>query len=247
MSTEQNKMNEVTGPRNMTCFVFYGENEDLTPIFDILKDFRVRHGLKFSHHPGYIYFIISSEHLDELSKVRPFRVSKFHTRTEYSCNSQVANEIQKQRDSFVRVRWIEEEGKLVFTSRIKSNAHNKLVRRLFKVANQELDNESYTFIKNDNDNDNVFDNALARLTIEKPNLEGFIKVENGRSKREYKPRESRESRESGEYKPREPREYKPREPREFKPVSKYDNNKFEKEVQAETPKIRGKRVKSTNA
>ncbi len=240
MSTEQNKMTDATTPRNMTCYVFYGENDDVSKIFEVLKDFRVRYGLKFSHHSGYVYFSISSEHLDELAKVRPFKVSKFHSRSEYKCSEEVANEIQKQRDSFVRTRWFEEEGKLVFTSRIKSNAHYRLVRRLFKEANQEFDNNNYTNIIRKKDGtehevkhvDEDEEQKVVKVAEEKPNVEGFVKVE--RKQRAKKLEEEPVG--------------KTRTPRAAKETkTKYETkDKIEKEAE-EAPKVRGKRVTKKTA
>ena len=61
--------------RVITCFVYYNSDEELSKIFETINDFRTRHGLKYSHHAGYIFFNLLSDHLNEFGKVRPFRVS----------------------------------------------------------------------------------------------------------------------------------------------------------------------------
>ncbi len=179
--TDQNQMADSTQnkPRIITCFVHYNKNDDQSKIFDVLKDFRTRHGLKFSHHQGYIFFTLSSEHLDELSKVRPFKVSKFQTRSEFSCTKEVADKLMGQKDSFVRMFWSDEDGKVTFVSRTLSRIHGQLVRRIFKDSEQQFDRDSYKIIREPREGENNEEQAKPQPktqdTETKP--DGFVKVE----------------------------------------------------------------------
>ncbi len=234
MSTEQNNMADATTPRVMTCFIRYNENDDQSKIFDILKDFRTRHGLKFSHYKGYIFFTLSSEHMGELAKVRPFTVSKFKTSSEYSCTAEVAAKIKKQRDSFVRMRWNEEDEKIVFTSRTKAKTHNHLVRRIFKDAEQEFNNDSYTFNRSPRDTDEKDEKdekdepEKKEVKQEKPSMEGFVKVEKKYRKKDTEDKETKEVKETKE---------KP------KSKAKYEaKTRVGIDMEPEAPKVRGKRA-----
>ena len=80
--TEQQRENTIK-PKIMTGYIYHNQDEDLTSLFDTLNDFRKNCGLKYSHQKGLglVFFNISSEHLDAFSKVRPFKISKFHMKS----------------------------------------------------------------------------------------------------------------------------------------------------------------------
>lgn len=185
MTTEQQIADpNVIGPRVLTGFVYYNENDDLAKIFDVIKDFRVRHGLKYSHYKGYIFFMMSSEFLDEFSKVRPFRISKFKSSSEYSCSKDVADKLIEQRNSFIKMRW--DESGITFRSRTKTFFHNHLVRKLFKDAEIELNQESYTvhrFNQEDEVNRVEGEQEVKTQNQSKGNTEEFVKVENKRGRK----------------------------------------------------------------
>ena len=42
--------NMADKPKNITCFIKYNEQDNLEAIFNTLKDFKSKHGLKWSHH-----------------------------------------------------------------------------------------------------------------------------------------------------------------------------------------------------
>ncbi len=172
--TEQNQMADSTQnkPRIITCFVHYNNTDDQSKIFDVLKDFRTRHGLKFSHHQGYIFFTLSSEHLDELSKARPFKVSKFQTKSEFVCSKEVADKLIGQKDSFVRMFWNDETGKVTFVSRTLSRVHGQLVRRIFKDSEQQFDRDQYQIIRLPREGEEQRE-AEAQSKVQ----EGFVKIE----------------------------------------------------------------------
>ena len=207
MSTEQNQATNQTTDLNVnksrviTCFIYYNDDDDLPKIFEVIKDFRVRYGLKFSHHSGYIFFTILSDHLDELAKVRPFKISKYQTNSEYTCTKEVADKLMEQKDSFIRMVWNENET-LTFSSRTMHRVHSNLVRRIFKDSNQEFVLDSYKVQKNNSkfENDehnghNVHSNQSIQSTQSNKNDDGFIKVEKKfkrDSKTELKPRTPRD-------------------------------------------------------
>jgi hypothetical protein len=181
MSLEQNE-NE-NKQKIITCFIHYNDTDDLSKTFDILHDFRTRYGLKYSHNRGYIFFTLLSDHLEELSKVRPFKVSKFQTRSEYSCSKEVIDKLMKQRDSFIRVKWNDDENKIIFISRMVSRIHTKLIKRIFKDSDQEFDYNSYKIIKSENDETNTEANTEGNNEINTTEkVDDFTIVENKKLK-----------------------------------------------------------------
>lgn len=203
-------------PKNITCFVHYNEGDDQSQIFEVLKKFRTEKGLKFSHHHGYIFFTLSSEYLNDLAQVRPFKISKFRTRSEYRCNKEMSDLLMTQRDSFVRMNFNEETGVLTFLSRTTSRIHGQLVRRIFNDSKQEFDRECYQIIRDDNE-ENV-DNTQRQFELSNSNVDGFTRiVTNRRNKPTY--------------------ENKPRN------KSKYDSNKrVVIETTTNAPLIRGRKA-----
>ena len=207
MSTDQNQATNQTTDVNVnksrviTCFIYYNDDDDLPKIFEVIKDFRVRHGLKFSHHSGYIFFTILSDHLDELAKVRPFKISKYQTNSEYTCTKEVADKLMEQKDSFIRMVW-NENGTLTFSSRTMHRVHSNLVRRIFKDSNQEFVLDSYKVLKNNSKFENEEHNVHSTQSHQShqssqstQNEDGFIKVEKKfkrDSKTELKPRTPRD-------------------------------------------------------
>lgn len=132
------ELDQTLKPKNITCFIHYGESDDLVKIFEVLKDFRSRYGLKFSHHKGYIFFTLLSENLAELAQVRPFKISKFQTKSEYPCSKDICNKLIQQRDSFIKMSWDDNSNKLTFISRTNPRIHLQLIRRIFTDANIEF-------------------------------------------------------------------------------------------------------------
>ena len=150
MSNQQQQQMAETKPRIMTGYIHYEETDDLTKLFDILNEFRKNNGLKYSHQSKaqMVFFNISSEHLDAFSKVRPFKISRFQTRTEYKCDETTSNQLMKQKDSFLRMMWDENSGTITFQSRTPSKIHGNLVRRIFRDANVEFQRDSYSVLRN---------------------------------------------------------------------------------------------------
>jgi len=89
MSNQEQQQMADTKPRIMTGYIHYGESDDLTKLFDILNEFRKNNGLKYSHqsNASMVFFNVSSEHLDAFSQVRPFKISRFQSKSEYKCDS----------------------------------------------------------------------------------------------------------------------------------------------------------------
>ena len=150
MSTHEEQQMAETKPRIMTGYIHYGESDDLTKLFDILNEFRKNNGLKYSHQSKaqMVFFNVSSEHLDAFSKVRPFKISRFQTRTEYKCDEATSNQLMGQKDSFLRMMWDEETGTMTFQSRTPSRVHGNLVRRIFRDSGVEFQRDSYSVMRN---------------------------------------------------------------------------------------------------
>ena len=137
-------------PRFITCFIHYSDNDNQEQIFEVLKTFRKEKGLKFSHHRGYIFFTLLSTYLDEFSKVRPFKISRFQTKSEYKCSKEDADKLMSQKDSFIRMMWNDESSVVTFLSRTTSRVHGQLVRRIFRDSQQEFVRTQYIVLKEDN-------------------------------------------------------------------------------------------------
>jgi len=155
MSSENADQKQLTDqtenkPRFITCFIHYSENDNQEQIFEVLKRFRKEKGLKFSHHRGYIFFTLLSTHLDELSRVRPFKISRFQTKSVYNCSKEVADKLMSQKDSFIRMNWDEEANTLTFLSRTVSRVHGQLIRRIFRDSQEEFIRTEYTILKDEN-------------------------------------------------------------------------------------------------
>lgn len=150
MSNQEEQQMAETKPRIMTGFIHYGEADDLTKLFDILNDFRKNNGLKYSHQSKaqMVFFNVSSEHLDAFSKVRPFKISRFQTRTEYKCDEATSTQLMGQKDSFLRMMWDEESKTISFQSRTPSRVHGNLVRRIFRDAGVDFQRDSYSVMRN---------------------------------------------------------------------------------------------------
>lgn len=150
---EEQQMTEIeneTKPKIMTGYIHYGESDDLTKLFDILNEFKNNNGLKYSHQSKaqMVFFNISTEHLEALSKVRPFKISKFKTTTEYKCDEKTSTELMSQKDSFLRMIWNGETGIVSFLSRTPSRVHGNLVRRIFRDSGVEFQQKSYSVQRN---------------------------------------------------------------------------------------------------
>lgn len=150
MSNQEEQQMAETKPRIMTGYIHYGESDDLTKIFDIFNDFRKNNGLKYSHQAKaqMVFFNVSSEHLDAFSKVRPFKISRFQTRTEYKCDEATSTQLMGQKDSFLRMMWDEETQTMTFQSRTPSRVHGNLVRRIFRDAEVDFQRDSYSVMRN---------------------------------------------------------------------------------------------------
>lgn len=148
----QNQMTEnvENRPKIMTGYVHYdNKTDDLAQLFQTLNEFRKNRGLKYSHQDnvGLVFFNISSEHLEELSKVRPFKISKFQTKSEYYCDKETSEKLMGQKDSFLRMNWDEQTNVLTFMSRTTSRVHGNLVRRIFKDSGVNFNKSEYTVLK----------------------------------------------------------------------------------------------------
>jgi hypothetical protein len=164
-------------PRFITCFIHYSDNDNQEQIFEVLKTFRKEKGLKFSHHRGYIFFTLLSTYLDEFSKVRPFKISRFQTKSEYKCTKEVADKLMSQKDSFIRMNWSDEDSILTFLSRTTSRIHGQLVRRIFNDSQQEFVRTEYRVLKDENV-DSISQEEKDRTPVqeESQQVDGFTRV-----------------------------------------------------------------------
>jgi hypothetical protein len=199
MSTEQNQAveNTETKSRVITCFVYYNSDEELSKIFETINDFRTRHGLKYSHHSGYIFFNLLSDHLNEFGKARPFRVSKYKTTSEYTCTKEVADKLMEKKNSFIRMSW-NEDGIVVFNSRTIARVHSSLVYKIFRESGIEFSKDSYKVLKPEREQKDYAPKeregregreAGEPQETQKTDNAGFIKVEKKTNKYNSKPRE----------------------------------------------------------
>jgi hypothetical protein len=147
----ESKEQQMTESKNriMTGFIHYDESDDLTKLFDTLNEFRINNGLKYSHQSrsSMVFFNISSEYLDLLSKVRPFKISRFQSSSKYNCDNEICNILMGQKDSFIRMIWDEETKLLTFLSRTPSSVHGGLVRRIFRDSGVEFQKDNYEIIR----------------------------------------------------------------------------------------------------
>ena len=200
----EEQINNNTKPKIMTGYIHYNESDDLTQLFQILNEFRKNNGLKYSHQGkvSMVFFNISSEHLDALYKMRPFKISKFQTKSEYQCDSDTANKLMEQKDSFVRMTWNEQTNVLTLMSRTIGRVHGNLVRRIFKDSGLEFNNDHYKVLRDylqktnneDNGHDNghdhehthTHDNCTHEHVQKNTNPEGFQRVSRTKKNTEYK-------------------------------------------------------------
>lgn len=150
---EQNQSADAQKPKIMTGFIHYNKEDDLAQLFDILNEFRRNNGLKYSHqnNVSMVFFNVSSEHLESLAKVRPFKISKYQTCSEYECDKETADKLMSQKDSFVKMSWDETSNTLTFKSRTISRVHGNLVRRIFKDSKQDFEKNNYQVIRDRNE------------------------------------------------------------------------------------------------
>lgn len=140
---------KVMTEKIMVGYINVNESDDFTKLFEIMNEFRKTCGLKYTNQKNYgmVYFSVNSKHLDALSKVRPFRISKISTRSEYHCDADMAGELTKQKDSFIRMNWDEETSTLSFISRTLPKVHANLVRRIFNDAKMTMDKSQYSVLR----------------------------------------------------------------------------------------------------
>lgn len=229
MANQEQQMAE-TKPKIMTGYINYGESDDLTKIFDILNEFRKNNGLKYSHQSKaqMIFFNISSEHLDAFSKVRPFKISRFQTRTEYKCDEATSTQLMGQKDSFLRMIWDGESGTISFQSRTPSKVHGNLVRRIFRDSGVEFQKDSYSVLRNfTSKTDDVDGNTDANTdAVDEEQTNKVQSVQSVQSNQESTP----EGFMRVEKKPRKPR-------------TASTNSKVVKETETK-PKVRGTKTKT---
>jgi hypothetical protein len=222
MATQTNEDQTKTKTRNVTGYIHYNKDDDLTKIFDTLREFRTKHGLKFSHHRDYIFFSVRSEHLNELAKQQPFRISHYRSKSQYKCDKQMADKLTNQSDSFVRMTWNETDGNVQFLSRTTGKIHNQLLQRIFKDSDVSFNRSNYHMVRTqqnnqNNDSDDENDSHMPVANMNKKDSDGYTTVVNRRG------RNTTDSSEKQHYTTQ---------------TKQINNKKVEVEV-ASTPKVRG--------
>jgi hypothetical protein len=153
----------------ITGFIHFNENDEQSKLFEDLNVCRKNWSLKYTHQKNIVFFTLNSEHLGEFAKIRPFKISRFQSKSSFKCDKDVADKLMSQRDSFLRMSWDEEENTLLFFSRTTSRVHGNLVRRVFKDSEQTFVRDNYTFqIDEEGDEINVQE--------DKRHNDGFTKV-----------------------------------------------------------------------
>ena len=176
-----NQINENTSV-NVCCFHRYGKNDDLTKIFETINDFRTKYGLKFTHHKFYIYMIIKSDYLKELSQVLPFKISKFKTESHYICNPEDVHLITDVKHSFIRTTYDENLNTIIFKSKTNMAVHLKLIQKMFESLKYEFDSKNHTILDIDlydtrKNTDNINNKKFNKIEIE-----GYDKIDIKESK-----------------------------------------------------------------
>jgi hypothetical protein len=133
--------------KNVTGYIHYNKEDDLTKMFNVLHKFRTDYGLKYSHNRDFIFFSVKSDCLGELAKVQPFRISHYRSKSTYNCTKEVSEKVLAVRDSFVRASWNDTEGCLEFLSRTIGRVHNYLVSRMFKTGGETFVRANYHFVR----------------------------------------------------------------------------------------------------
>lgn len=131
---------------NVCCFHRYSRNDDLTKVFETINDFRTKYGLKFTHHKFYIYMVIKSDYLKELSQVLPFQISKFKTESHYNCSLEDVQLLTSVKNSFIRTTFDENLGVVVFRSKTNMAVHLSLVQKIFESLKYDFDSNNHTVL-----------------------------------------------------------------------------------------------------
>ena len=150
---DQSQINETENnkPKIITGYILYNKKDILTQLFEKFNEFRVKYNLKYSHYESIIYFNVNSEHLNDIYKILPFQISKYHTKSVYNCNKETADLLLSRKDSFVRMRWDEVTESLSFISRTTPKIHQELVKRIFNEnPRQTIIWSNYKILKNEN-------------------------------------------------------------------------------------------------
>ena len=166
--------NMTDKPRNITCFIKYNDQDNLETIFNTLKDFKSKHGLKWSHHKDIIFFQTGSDKLEEFSQVQKFKISKYQAEATYKCSKEDCDKLMNQKDSFLRMRWDEENNTVIFLSRTTFKVHRRLIRRIFTDSEVEFDKDSFSVdiqVSNQNGTPSNQQNTVDN------NEEGFVRAE----------------------------------------------------------------------
>jgi hypothetical protein len=140
MATQVSETENTTTRKLITGYVRYNKDENIESTISTLRSFNA----KYTHHVGYVFFSLDQQRLSDLSTQLKFRISRFESKSEYTCPSDVATQITDQRDSFLRVHYHTDRNVLEFLSRTTSSVHYSLVLRLFKRAGVEFHRENYT-------------------------------------------------------------------------------------------------------
>ena len=167
--------NMVDKPKNITCFIKYNDQDNLETIFNILKDFKSKHGLKWSHHKDIIFFQTGSDKLEEFSKVQKFKISKYQAKATYKCSKEDCDKLMSQKDSFLRMRWDEENNCVIFLSRTTFKVHRRLIRRIFTDSEVEFDKDSFSVDIQVSKYDGT--QANQTTTVDNNDEEGFVRAE----------------------------------------------------------------------
>jgi hypothetical protein len=136
----QNTQTNTISKKLITGYIRYNKDENIENVINTLKSFHA----KYSHHIGYIFFSLDQNKLSELSTLLKFRISRFESKSHYSCSPDLASSLTSQRDSFLRIHYVDASQSVEFLSRTTSSVHYNLVQRLFKRANIEFVHSNYS-------------------------------------------------------------------------------------------------------
>jgi hypothetical protein len=145
---------EATKDFKVICYVkVSNENDNIITVINNIKEFNKKNQsskIKYVHckkiyekdnvQYDHIYFKLNSSKWSEFKEAQKvFSKSNYVNTTEYIANESDIEKIKKIRDSFVNIRFDEDQKIFRFTSRTIEKGHNYLIRKLFVDNKIEYD------------------------------------------------------------------------------------------------------------
>ncbi len=127
-------------------------NEDLDGFFQTLKELKKVINFKYTHGNQFVFIKLNGDDLTVLSENIKFQISRYYTVSEYSCPENIAKKICEQLETFVIIKYDEENKKIVFTSRIQTMEHLNIVIKIFNRAEVKFYKTCYKVVSDNKPN-----------------------------------------------------------------------------------------------